>query len=133
AASSAVRYSRTAWDAVPSSAKRSAGRQELASSCPHPPSAACVSRRPKLPVHPAQIKNTVNLTHQVVRWNDLVEIKRIPKLDLIILPSTHHAPPRRTRQCRRCTAEKGNEFALPHGEVICVTDKEKYFSEAGTD
>jgi hypothetical protein len=44
-------------------------------------------------MHPTQIKNGIDLTHQMVRWNDFVEIKRIQELDLIILPPTHHASP----------------------------------------
>jgi hypothetical protein len=42
-------------------------------------------------MHPTQIKNPVDLAHQMVAWDYLVEIKRIQKLDLTILPPTHYA------------------------------------------
>jgi hypothetical protein len=35
----------------------------------------------------------IDLTDQMVAWNDLVEIKRIQGLDLTILQPTHHASP----------------------------------------
>src|SRR4029450_11332801 len=55
--------------------------------------AACVwVVRPKLPVHPTEVKNRVDLSDQMVGWNDLVEIKRIQELDLHILPRSHHSP-----------------------------------------
>ena len=38
--------------------------------------------RRKLLVHPTQIKNPVDLAHQMVAWDYLVEIKRIQELDL---------------------------------------------------
>jgi hypothetical protein len=47
--------------------------------------------RRKLLMHPTQIQNFIDLPHQMVDWEHLVEIKRIEKLDLTILPSTHHA------------------------------------------
>ena len=37
----------------------------------------------KLLVNPTEIENAVNLAHQVVRWHDLVEIKRIKELALL--------------------------------------------------
>ena len=46
----------------------------------------------QLPVHPAQIEQTVDLPHQMIGRNRLVQIKRIEKLSLSIFPSTHHAP-----------------------------------------
>jgi len=43
-------------------------------------------------VHPGQIEQTVDLPHQMIRRNHLVEIKRIEKLSLSIFLPTHHAP-----------------------------------------
>ena len=43
-------------------------------------------------VHPAQIEQTVDLPHQMIGRNHLVEIKRIEKLSLSVFPPTHHAP-----------------------------------------
>ena len=46
----------------------------------------------QLLVHPAQIEQTVDLPHQMIGWDHLVEIKRIEKLSLSIFPPPHHAP-----------------------------------------
>src|SRR6476646_4579507 len=45
----------------------------------------------QLLVHPAQIEQTVDLPHQMIGRNHLVEIKRIEKLSLPVFPPTHHA------------------------------------------
>src|SRR5436190_12094830 len=46
----------------------------------------------QLLVHPAQIEQTVDLPHQMIGRNHLVEIKRIEKLSLSFFPPPHHAP-----------------------------------------
>lgn len=48
-------------------------------------------KRPQLVMYPAQIKQAIDLPDQMIGWNDLVEIKRIEKLSLSILPPPHHA------------------------------------------
>src|SRR6202521_5066524 len=48
--------------------------------------------RCQLLVHPTQIEQTVDLPHQMIGRNHLVEIKRIEKLSLSIFPPPHHAP-----------------------------------------
>jgi hypothetical protein len=42
-------------------------------------------------VHPTQIEQTVDLPHQMIGRNHLVEIKRIKELTLSFFPSPHHA------------------------------------------
>src|SRR5512139_3209646 len=42
-------------------------------------------------MHPAQIKETINLAYQMIRRHHLVEIKRIKELSFSALPPTHHA------------------------------------------
>ena len=48
--------------------------------------------RRQLLVHPTQIEKTVDLPHQMIGRNYLVEIKRIEKLSLSFFPPSHHAP-----------------------------------------
>jgi hypothetical protein len=43
-------------------------------------------------MHPVQIEQTVDLPHQMIGWDHLVEMKRIEKLSLLAFPTTHHAP-----------------------------------------
>src|SRR6202789_3338371 len=43
-------------------------------------------------VHPTQIEKTVDLPHQMIGRNHLVEIKQIEKLSLSFFPPPHHAP-----------------------------------------
>jgi hypothetical protein len=43
-------------------------------------------------VDPTQIEQTVDLPHQIIRWDHPIEVKRIEKLSLPIFPPTHHAP-----------------------------------------
>jgi hypothetical protein len=43
-------------------------------------------------VDPTQIQQTVDLPHQMIRWDHLIQIKRIKELTLTVLPPTHHAP-----------------------------------------
>jgi hypothetical protein len=43
-------------------------------------------------VYPTQIEKTVDLTHQMIGRNYLVEIKRTEKLSLSFFPPPHHAP-----------------------------------------
>ena len=48
--------------------------------------------RRQLLVDPTQIEKTVDLPHQMIGWDHLVQIKRIKELTLSVLPPTHHAP-----------------------------------------
>src|SRR4029079_8823991 len=65
----------------------------------HPDHQHRINRRPtsvrvirrELLVHPTQIEQPVDLPDQMIGWNHLVEIKRIEKLSLPILPPPHHA------------------------------------------
>jgi hypothetical protein len=43
-------------------------------------------------VDPTQIQKIVDLPYQMIRWDHLIQIKRIKELTLTILPPTHHAP-----------------------------------------
>ena len=48
--------------------------------------------RGQLLVDPTQIQQTVDLPYQMIRWDHLIQIKRIEELTLTILQPTHHAP-----------------------------------------
>jgi hypothetical protein len=48
--------------------------------------------RSQLLVDPTQIQQTVDLPHQLIRWDHLIQIKRVKEVTLTILPPTHHAP-----------------------------------------
>ena len=43
-------------------------------------------------VDPTQIQQIVDLPYQMIRWDHLIQIKRIKELTLTILQPTHHAP-----------------------------------------
>ena len=48
--------------------------------------------RGQLLVDPTQIQQIVDLPYQMIRWDHLIQIKRIKELTLTILQPTHHAP-----------------------------------------
>jgi hypothetical protein len=45
---------------------------------------------PQLPAQPVKIENRVELTQQMIRGNNIFEIKLIEKTVLTPLPLTHH-------------------------------------------
>ena len=49
----------------------------------------------KLPVHPAQVQNTIDPANQMTWRRHLIQIKRIKELTLPDFPPTHHEPPPR--------------------------------------
>src|SRR5271168_192306 len=66
----------------------------------HPDHQHRIDRRPtcvrivrrKLPVHPIKIENAVDLSHQMIRRHNLVEIERVEELTLSALSPSHHRP-----------------------------------------
>ena len=84
-------------------------------------------------MHPVQIEQTVDLPHQMIGWNHLVEMKRIEKLSLLAFPTTHHAPlPQMTYLKESRIASRLNGSFATWGNSGIEPDKGKGISSPGT-
>jgi len=49
--------------------------------------------RRKLGMHPRQVQNRIDLAHEMIGWNNVIEMELVEQLALITLQPPHHAQP----------------------------------------